>query len=104
MHDERWTNQAACRGADTEEFFPLFKEEAAAVIERYCDVCPVKQECRQWAYAERLRDGVLGGLHEDDRLALEKQARRRYGDGWLEYVAYLEPDTPKKWFANAKSA
>lgn len=77
-----WRHQAACRGEDTELFFPIGNtgpallqiEEAKAL----CRLCPVVAPCRQWAFDSGEDAGVWGGLSEDERRAIKRsQARSR---------------------------
>jgi len=66
-----WRARAACRTEDPELFFPVGKcGPARAQIERakaVCFACPVMAECRAYALAARVTDGVFGGLDEDER-------------------------------------
>lgn len=60
-HEDR-----ACRGEDTELFFPASKEvpvEALAI----CGRCPHTRECLDWALETEQRFGVLGGKTGPER-------------------------------------
>lgn len=67
----RWRDQAACRDADPELFFPvgtrgpakLQEAEAKAV----CARCPVRARCLQVALESRDDYGVRGGMSEEER-------------------------------------
>ena len=72
-----WRDRAACIGIDTEIFFATAPrgahrrdgEEAARDREsakRVCRVCPVADECLEWAIKHG-EHGVWGGTDEDDR-------------------------------------
>jgi WhiB family redox-sensing transcriptional regulator len=66
-----WRALAACRGTDTDVFYPegrgqalRDKEETAKQI---CAECPVSRECRLAARERPERHGIWGGLTEDER-------------------------------------
>ena len=63
-----WRLQAACRGLDPELFFPHRAEvaELRSALE-VCSVCPVQDECLQWALDNSEREGVWGGLPASSR-------------------------------------
>lgn len=69
-----WTTDAACRGLDTEMFYPgpndMETREAARSV---CMGCPVRVECLEYALDNREDYGVWGGLHERER----RRVRRR---------------------------
>jgi WhiB family redox-sensing transcriptional regulator len=71
--EKAWMQDAACRGADPELFFPVRGEttyEAKAV----CAGCPVRFECLEYALRHSERFGIWGGLGERERRRL-RQAR-----------------------------
>jgi WhiB family transcriptional regulator, redox-sensing transcriptional regulator len=75
-----WRDQAACFGQDTALFFPESDDEAAPAL-AVCAVCPVRDECREWAIAARQDDGVWGGMTGQQRVRLRRQrqaAARRH--------------------------
>ena len=53
-------------------FFPDSESDAAPALE-VCAVCPVREECLEFALTTRQYDGVWGGTTESDR----KRIRRR---------------------------
>lgn len=61
-----WMEQAACAGADPDLFFPHVtrgenhNQHKLAEAAAFCRVCPVRAECYQYAYDDRLT-GVWGG-------------------------------------------
>lgn len=66
--NEEWRERAACRGMDTEAFFPAQGEHHLAREARnICAPCPVRKECLQYAIDQRIREGVFGGMTENDR-------------------------------------
>ncbi|MHB8671966.1 MAG: WhiB family transcriptional regulator [Acidimicrobiales bacterium] len=77
---ESWRAWAACRGVETERFYP--SAEASEAIEgarKVCDGCPVRPACLEYALEAREPYGVWGGLTEDERRSLRRrrQAERR---------------------------
>lgn len=79
-----WTEQAKCRGIDTEFFFappdggPMAKEVAAAA-RAFCRgeddsgvECPVRSECLEYSLEANEKFGVWGGMDEGER----RRARR----------------------------
>lgn len=77
-----WQFDAACRGEDSALFFaPGYferREEKAARELRakaICAVCPVRDECLEFALAARESHGVWGGLNEQERRHVLRQRR-----------------------------
>ena len=68
----RWREQAACRGADLGVFFPG-RGESAGPARQVCAACPVRQSCLDYAITNRITHGVLGGLTERERRALQSR-------------------------------
>lgn len=56
--DQGWRLDAACRGQDTEVFFPTVDARPALEI---CASCPVTSECLDFAIRNEVSDGVYGG-------------------------------------------
>ena len=67
-----WRDDAACRDEDTAIWFPDTEDEIARAV-RFCDSCPVREQCLEFALETRQVDGVWGGLTEPER----RRARRR---------------------------
>ena len=70
-----WRQRAACRGADSEIFFPMTDDDAGDA-KSICQQCPVRQACLEWALVTRERDGVWGGATERERRRMIRQRRR----------------------------
>lgn len=70
--DMGWRESAACRDLDTEIFFPDSESDAAPAL-GVCAVCPVRDQCLEFALTTRQNDGVWGGTTEAER----KRIRRR---------------------------
>ena len=75
-----WTSRAACRGMDTEMFFPADGERPPerdtreAKAKQVCARCPVRSECLEESLARPDKHGVFGGLNEQER---KNELRRR---------------------------
>jgi WhiB family transcriptional regulator, redox-sensing transcriptional regulator len=69
-----WRDRAACRGADTDLFFPDRATGSALPhyrkIKLMCRDCPVRVLCLDWALEHGVDFGIWGGLTEDERRAL----------------------------------
>ncbi len=82
MHDdESWQVKAACRGPQSDLFFPpthFEKKEDREGREReakeICATCSVRQACLDYAVRIREPHGVWGGLSEADRKQLMAEA------------------------------
>lgn len=77
-----WRAQAACRFEDPELFFPPGRDDAAGnqivAAKAVCRRCWVIDECRAFALDYRIRDGIWGGLTDQERQRLRAaRARRR---------------------------
>lgn len=70
-----WQSRAACRGLDTEIFFPATDEEAGPA-KAVCGSCPVQESCLEHALADREREGVWGGATERERRRIIRQRRK----------------------------
>ena len=77
-----WRNQAACRGQNTDLFFPIGEVGPAARqvhdAKQICAGCPVREPCLEWALEVGADHGVWGGLSEAERKSWRRrQARTR---------------------------
>ncbi len=76
--EEGWRADAACSGADASLFFPCGEDEALAqAAKAVCAVCPVREECLQYALATNQSEGVWGGMSAGDRRRLRRRLRDR---------------------------
>ena len=66
-----WREDAACRDADPDLFFPIGTTGAAFrqidEAKRICRSCPARIQCLAWALEVGVGDGVWGGTTEDER-------------------------------------
>lgn len=70
-----WVTEALCAQTDPEAFFPE-KGGTAEPARRICAVCPVHRECRDYALTNAEYHGIWGGLTDNDRRRIRRQARR----------------------------
>ena len=79
-----WRNDAACRSLDPELFFPIGHGPAAqaqvVAAKSVCARCPVARECLSWALETGQDAGVWGGLTEEERRQLRRDALVLGGD------------------------
>ena len=75
-----WRDQAACRDADPELFFPDDNTRSARAqvktAKLICRGCPVTATCLNWALARGQEAGIWGGLTEDERRRLPRRRHR----------------------------
>ncbi|MFL5767993.1 MAG: WhiB family transcriptional regulator [Actinomycetota bacterium] len=81
-----WQFRAECRGEDSSLFFaPNYFERREEKLARearakaFCDRCPVRTDCLEYALDSREGHGVWGGLNELERRAVLRQRERRAG-------------------------
>ena len=72
-----WRERAACRGVETERFFPLKPGDIPDDIAELCGSCPVAQPCDDDAEAQRDQYGIRAGkCRETLRIQRGHRARR----------------------------
>ena len=74
-----WRDDAACRGADPELFFPdgenRYERAQVKTAKLTCRGCPVSVACLSWALASGQEAGIWGGLTEHERHRLYRGGR-----------------------------
>ncbi len=77
--DERWRSEAACRGMETEAFFPRGHSDIArydeAQAKAVCGSCVVRMQCLAYALDSDQPYGIWGGLNRDERRMLQGAER-----------------------------
>lgn len=68
-----WSELALCVETDPEAFYPD-QGESAMPAKRICRLCPVIDQCRDYAFEHKERFGVWGGLTARERLRQERSA------------------------------
>ena len=73
-------NELPCRTVDPDTFFPVGTTGPALVqaeeAKALCRLCPIRQQCLDWALDEGVEFGVWGGMTEQER---RWTRRRGYG-------------------------
>ena len=68
MTDEGWRLEAECRGAG----FAVFYSQPNKMRARFCEVCPVIEDCLRFVLASerelRRRDGYWAGMTANERM------------------------------------
>ena len=81
-HRPDWRDQAACRDADPELFFPdgdtRSTRAQVKTAKLICRGCPVSATCLSWALASGQEAGIWGGLTEDERRRLLRYGVRHF--------------------------
>jgi WhiB family transcriptional regulator, redox-sensing transcriptional regulator len=71
-----WRDDAACRNADPDLFFPIGEAGPALSqidqAKRICRTCPVRTPCLAWALENGVGAGVWGGATEEERRVLRR--------------------------------
>jgi WhiB family redox-sensing transcriptional regulator len=70
-----WRDEALCREADPEIFFPE-SGGTATQARKVCDRCPVRAECLEFALERREIHGIYAGLTTAERNAILKARGR----------------------------
>ncbi|MGW7495402.1 WhiB family transcriptional regulator [Streptomyces luteogriseus] len=75
-HGTGWRQRAACIGIDPRAFFPIGHHARAQVnaARRICAACPVRQQCAAFAIETGERNGIWGGMTQQQL----RQRRRRF--------------------------
>jgi WhiB family transcriptional regulator, redox-sensing transcriptional regulator len=78
--DDDWRHVSRCAHASPDDFFPVGHGPAAqrqvARAKQVCAECPVRRPCLAWALDHDVREGVFGGLDEDERRVLARSGHR----------------------------
>ena len=72
----RWTEQANCKDASPEIFFPKKQDPTLLQLAvKICRDCQVQTDCLAFAIENNIDQGVWGGMDEIKRRRLRKRAR-----------------------------
>jgi WhiB family transcriptional regulator, redox-sensing transcriptional regulator len=75
-----WQDRAACRGTNARLFFgpdgerPQDREVREARAKAICALCPVREQCLDYALRNAVKHGIWGGLSTEERT---RERRRR---------------------------
>jgi WhiB family transcriptional regulator, redox-sensing transcriptional regulator len=75
-----WRDDAVCRDADPDLFFPVGTTGPAQgdvdEAKRICRACPAQTQCLSWALDHGVTDGVWGGTTADERRVIRRRSSR----------------------------
>jgi WhiB family redox-sensing transcriptional regulator len=77
----QWQQFSACRGSNTELFFPQDGEAQHVRMSRersakeLCDVCPVARHCADYALVTNEQHGIWGGMTAQERRNHKRRVR-----------------------------
>ncbi|MBV8160632.1 MAG: WhiB family transcriptional regulator [Acidimicrobiia bacterium] len=73
-----WREQAACRDAAAELFFPVrgHTDVEIEAAKRVCATCPVQRECLEFALLSHEEFGIWGGTTGRERRRMRKVMAR----------------------------
>ena len=76
-----WRSKSACYGAMPQRFYPedweiWDEEEIAKVKSEFCDQCPVREDCLDFAIGTREIEGMWGGLTHSERKSYIRRMRK----------------------------
>jgi WhiB family redox-sensing transcriptional regulator len=89
-YDIPWQQSGECRRQvkegirDVKEimrlFYPTRHSTPADILvaKGMCEVCPVRDECHDWAHETREPNGIFGGETQEERRLQRSAARRAY--------------------------
>jgi WhiB family transcriptional regulator, redox-sensing transcriptional regulator len=75
-----WRHRAACRGLDTNLFFPTPHETPHPQALAACQRCPVSEECLTYSLRlpnEQVDYGYWAGMDRDERTKEKRNRKRR---------------------------
>ncbi|MFE7416323.1 WhiB family transcriptional regulator [Rhodococcus sp. NPDC057529] len=81
LGNAQWQQFSACRGSNTELFFPQDGEAQHVRVRReqsakqLCDACPVARHCADYALVTKERHGIWGGMTAQERRNHERRGR-----------------------------
>ena len=71
-----WRDDAACRHADPDLFFPVGETGPALhqveEAKRICQACPARTPCLAWALNHNVASGIWGATTEEERHAIRR--------------------------------
>ena len=74
--DTSFMEQAKCKGMDTNFFFPPGSDPGGTKrAVAFCNSCPVKTPCAQYAIDNNINYGVFGGLSIRSRTKLKREQK-----------------------------
>jgi len=82
LRDNRWFDQAACKGLPPAVFYPedVSQWEHAGLVRDLCASCPVRTECIDYSVTSPYEESGWWGLPPEDREKLRKLYKRSIND------------------------
>jgi len=81
--NQDWKNDAACRGMDTNLFFPDEDNPTDyrkfAIARKVCAACPVSSQCLDYAITLNIEIGMFGGMSRKQRRIYARENKMRFG-------------------------
>lgn len=74
--DLTWRLRGACRGLDPEIFYSASEDVGVDRAKEVCGSCVVRQQCLEYALANRESEGIWGGATEKERRRILRQRRK----------------------------
>lgn len=71
---ESWMDDAVCTSIDPCIFFSVNYGEQR-VAKKFCETCPVKNDCLAYALKHNIEFGIWGGSSRRDRLKIKKNKK-----------------------------
>ena len=79
VSEEAWREQAKCKGLDGSIFFPERGDMVSVrKAKALCALCPVAQECVDYAVRWDIRWGIFGGLSDHERRPLRREYKAQH--------------------------
>lgn len=76
MDPQEWRDRAACAEVGNAPFFVDVGLTTKNALD-FCDVCPVRQNCLDYANDNHIQHGIWGGLTTRQRQRYRAEQRRR---------------------------
>lgn len=74
-----WIHRGACRDRNPEDWWPINDNKPSPEAVDLCrEVCPVQEECLNWAIGNDETTGLWGGYTPGERDAIKAERKRRF--------------------------
>lgn len=65
--------EGVCRTIDPDIWFPEQGDMSGFIAKRFCNLCPVQEECLEYALETRQQWGIWGGKSTRERRIIRRQ-------------------------------
>lgn len=69
--DSSWRDLASCKGSDLNKFFRERGDSGYPAERIMCALCPVRNNCLDFALANHIQHGFFGGFSKDERQQID---------------------------------